>query len=98
MTNRRSHTEWQRLINEQAQSGPTQKAFCKQAGISVASVSYWKRKLRPERVNVSTPGARSEMVSQADWIELSTRGSVFDGVWQIELELGNGVCLRLRQG
>jgi len=99
MNKRRSQTEWRRLIDEQAHSGLTQKAFCKQAGIPVASFGYWKRKLRPERINASTPGAaRSKTISLADWIELPTRGSVSDGVWQIELELGNGVCLRLRQG
>ena len=99
MNKRRSQTEWRRLIDEQAHSGLTQKAFCKQAGIPVASFGYWKRKLRPERINASTPGAaRSKTISLADWIELSTEGPASGPGWQIELELGNGVCLRLRQG
>ena len=33
MNKRRSKNEWQRLIDEQAASDLTQKAFCAQAGI-----------------------------------------------------------------
>ena len=48
MNKRRSKHEWQRLIEEQMASGLTQKAFCAQAGIAVATFGYWKRKLRDE--------------------------------------------------
>ncbi len=33
MSKRRNKAEWQQLIDEQAASGQTQKAFCEQAGI-----------------------------------------------------------------
>ncbi|WP_419649563.1 IS66 family insertion sequence element accessory protein TnpA [Thiolapillus sp.] len=99
MNKRRSRTEWQALIDEQIASGLTQKAFCGQQGISLATFSYWRRKLQAESSSTATPTSPSiDTVSLADWIELPTQGSATDGGWQIELELGSGLCLRLRQG
>ncbi|HEB94506.1 MAG TPA: IS66 family insertion sequence hypothetical protein [Gammaproteobacteria bacterium] len=99
MSKRRDKAEWQQLIDEQAASGQTQKAFCEQVGISVATFGYWQRKLRVEALSTSTgSGTGTDPVSLSDWIELPTRGREIGGSWQIELDLGNGLCLRLRQG
>ncbi|WP_293647985.1 IS66 family insertion sequence element accessory protein TnpA [Thiolapillus sp.] len=46
MSRRRNKTEWQRLIDEQTTSGLSQKAFCQQVGIPLATFGYWKRKLQ----------------------------------------------------
>lgn len=97
MSKQRSRIEWQELIEEQAVSGLSQKAFCSQRGISVATFGYWKRKLRHESSSLPM-GSGAETVSLADWIELPTHESASGGGWQVELELGNGLCLRLRQG
>ena len=97
MSTRRSKNEWQRLIEEQAVSGLSQKAFCERLEIPLATFGYWKRKLRAESLSTPT-GSGTDTVSLADWIELPIQGSTTDGGWQIELELGNGLCLRLRQG
>ena len=40
MSKRRNKTEWQQLIDEQAASGPTQKASCEQTGIPLAIFGY----------------------------------------------------------
>ncbi len=98
MNKRRSKSEWQELIDEQAASGLSQKAFCGQRGIPLATFGYWRRKLQAESSSRLTGGAGMDTASLADWIELSTQGLVSDGGWQVELELGNGLCLRLRQG
>jgi len=97
MSNRRNRTEWQQLIDEQATSGLSQKVFCTQREIPLATFGYWKRKLRSESPTTPT-GPSADAVPLADWIELPTQGSATAGGWQIELELGNGLCLRLRQG
>ena len=89
MGKRRSQAKWQELIDEQAASGLTQKAFCERAGLPIATFGYWKRKLRAEAAST---------VSLDDWIELPNGTSETCGFWQIELDLGNGLCLRLRQG
>jgi len=81
---RRSQTEWQRLIDDQSDSGQTQAAFCAASGISVASFQNWKRRLAAE-------------VSPAPWLELGTLAQQGTSAWDIELDLGDGVCLRLRR-
>ena len=97
MSKRRSKNEWQALIDEQATSGLTQRAFCDQRGIPLATFGYWKRKLRAERCALpAEPDV--DMSSSSDWIGLPIQGGTAGGSWQIELDLGNGLCLRLRQG
>jgi hypothetical protein len=81
---RRSRDEWQRLIDEQAASGQTQTAFCAERGISVGSFSQWKRRLAEE------PGSPA-------WIDLSGLPTASSTRWEIELDLGDGLCLRLRR-
>lgn len=81
---RRSRDEWQRLIDEQAASGQTQTAFCAQRGLSVGSFSHWKRRL-------------SEEVVSPAWIELGSLPAASSSGWDIELDLGDGLCLRLRR-
>jgi len=100
MNKRRSQSEWQRLIDEQAASGLTQKAYCEQAGIALATFGYWKRKLQSDRLSSSVSGdpAGEQQVSLEDWVELSAPVPQAGSGWRIELDLGNGVCLRLRQG
>ena len=82
---RRSRDEWQRLIDEQAGSGQTQSAFCAARGISVASLQNWKRRL-------ADPDA-----TPVQWLELGTLAEAKSATWDIELELGDGICLRLRR-
>ena len=82
---RRSRDEWQRLINEQVESGQTQAAFCAARDISVGSLQNWKRRL-------AAPDATRE-----PWLELGTLAEAKSPTWDIELELGAGICLRLRR-
>lgn len=86
---RRSPSEWQQLIDEQAGSGLSQSAFCTARGISVASFRNWKRRLAAESQAQPESGP---------WLELGTLGGRAEsGGWEIELELGDGLCLRLRR-
>ncbi len=62
MNKRRSKIEWRQLIDEQAASGLSQKAFCGQRGIPLASFGYWKRKLRAEPPSTPT-GSGTDTVS-----------------------------------
>ena len=81
---RRSREEWQRLIHEQTESGLTQRAFCRANAISLASFRNWKRRLAAEE-----PGE--------PWFELGALDEAQAVRWDIELELGDGICLRLRR-
>ena len=98
MSKRRNQAEWQRLIEEQKASGLTQKAFCDQADIPVATFGYWKRKLKRTDPSHSDEGVTTQAVSLEDWIEVSAPASASPTGWHIELDLGGGLCLRLSQG
>jgi hypothetical protein len=85
---RRSPSEWQQLIDEQARSGLSQTAFCAARTVSTTSFQHWKRRL----------AAAASPSSSPTWLELgalperpATAG------WDVELELGDGICLRLRR-
>ena len=81
---RRGRDEWQRLIAEQADGDLTQTAFCATRGISIGSLQNWKRRL----------AAKAPAES---WLELGTLAERGASGWDIELDLGDGVCLRLRR-
>ena len=58
----------------------------------LSSFRNWKRRLADAQ-------APPEHVD-ADWLELPvglTQAGTAGGSWDIELDLGNGLCLRLRQ-
>lgn len=82
---RRSREEWRRLIDEQARSGQSQRAFCAAHGISVGSLQNWKRRL-------AVPDATPE-----PWLELGTLAEARSSTWDIELDLGDGIVVRLRR-
>ena len=100
MSKRRNKAEWQRLIDEQESCGLTQKAFCEQADIPVATFCYWKRKLKRVDPSPSDEGVTTQAVSLDDWIELpaTATATASPSGWHIELDLGGGLCLRLSQG
>lgn len=88
---RRSAGQWQELIAEQADSGLSQRAFCKHKRLSLSTFSLWKRRLAG-----SEPKQSGESQDPSPWIDLGNLGSGESG-WEIELDLGGGVCLRLRR-
>jgi len=90
-TSRRTPEQWQQLVDQQAASGLTQKAFCHQQDIRPATFGYWRRKLSA----ASSPDQGDE----SSWLDLSTLAAAGaqSGSWKIELDLGNGVVLRLNQ-
>ncbi len=83
---RRSRTYWARRVSEQAASGLSMRAFCVRHDLALKTFARWKRKLE---------GASS---SPAAFVELPvtpTPGPAAPPGWDIELELADGVRLRL---
>ena len=95
MSKRRSRSQWQQLISSYQTSGLSRKDFCQREGIALSTFDYWKRKLRAQ---TALPDPVAQSVSLSDWIELSKPVTEQATTWQIELDLGNGLCLRLTQG
>jgi hypothetical protein len=78
---RRTREEWRRLLDEQAGSGLTQTAFCRVNRLSLARFQHWKREAPPA----------------APWVELGALTASTEAGWDIELQLGSDIYLRLRR-
>ena len=80
----RSRGEWEDVVRRFEQSGLSRRRFCAEAAIAVSSLDYWRGKLRREHPS-AVPG----------FMELPS--IPVDSGWDVELELGGGVVLRLRR-
>lgn len=82
---RRSESEWRQLIAELERSGQSQAVFCRSRGVALGSLGNWRRRLR------------AAMPNGADFVELMPAIDKGPGPgWEVELELGTGMVLRLR--
>lgn len=88
---RRSRKQWQSLIDEQQRSRLTQVVFCQQNKLAVSSFCNWKRRLS-ENTEDKQPAEGNT------WLSLPEQLFSPSGNWKIELDLGDGICLRLNQG
>ena len=84
---RRSREEWQQLIQAQQDSGLNQAEFCTQRSISQKRFAHWKRRL--QKTQIDQPDTH--------WLELPSVPATSPSGWEIELDLGQGLRLRLRQ-
>jgi len=83
---RRSPNDWQQLIDEQARSDLSQSAFCATHALSLTSFRHWKQRL------AAAPSP------SPNWLDLGPLHERPAAVgWDIALELGDGLCLRLRR-
>lgn len=88
---RRTADQWRTLIAEQSDSGMSQEAFCKHKRLALSTFTNWKRRL------ASVPVLEDERAPDpSPWIDLGGLEASGSG-WDIELDLGGGVCLRLRR-
>lgn len=93
--NRRTSEQWQGLIDQQRESGISQKAFCLSRNICLSTFTLWKRKLRQATESPDQPAQ-----PDPDWFEFKTdfHNTPSDlPPWEIELELPGGVTLRMRR-
>jgi len=86
----RRRDEWQALLTKYAFSGLSQKAFCQLHQLSTSSFYQWKKKLS------------NDLPAATDFIDISPQSvnnadySSSSSSYQVELELGNGMFLRVR--
>ena len=85
---RRSADQWSSVLSDQRASGLSQVEFCKREGIALSTFARWRQRLS---------GAEQPTSGEEPWIELSDLPGTRAG-WDIELDLGDGICLRLRRG
>jgi hypothetical protein len=85
---RRSADQWAGFLSDQRASGLSQVEFCKREGIALSTFARWRQQLA---------GADESTAREEPWIELGDLPGTRAG-WDIELDLGDGICLRLRRG
>ena len=100
---RRGESQWRALVSAFAQSGTTRRAFCAQHALSLSTFDWWRKRLGAVP---RADGSRAR--ADALFVELTaSSGAAAAAVpvshrsmpaWDVELELGAGVVLRVRRG
>jgi hypothetical protein len=88
---RRSRAQWGDLLERFATSGQSREEFCREQGLTVSSFDRWRRAL-----GKTAAGGRA-VTGAPLFLEVTSPASGAAGSWDVELELGRGVFLRLRQ-
>lgn len=86
---RRSAEEWRAIMADYEASGLSQEAFCVQESLAMSTFSKWRKRL----TNTMADAAASPMF--VDLTNLTGREQ--HSAWDIELILGDGMSLHLRQ-
>jgi hypothetical protein len=88
--NRRSHEEWERLMAEYEAGEVSQRVFCARRGLPYSSFCYWRKQLRGALLVEDRP--------MPALVELPALPhlAVEPAPWRLELELGEGIVLRVR--
>ncbi len=85
---RRSEETWRELLVRFERSGQTCERFCAEQGLALSSFTRWRQKLR------SASHSQAAVVQEALFVELGSDG---EARWDVELQLGAGVVLRVRR-
>jgi hypothetical protein len=95
---------WRKLLHEQSRSGLSVRAFCEQRGLRQHAFYFWRREVQRRDAERSTlkssqsgPARRSVLQPQAFAAITVSDAGVGSSAPAIEIVLGNGVCLRLRE-
>ncbi len=93
---RRSAAQWHALVRKCSVSCETRHQFCARHGVALSTLQWWQRRVRQEAAARATINPRE---SGAVFVELTKDAPPVAAdapVWDVELELGRGVFLRLR--
>lgn len=94
MANQRySAEQWQQFIEQQATNGQSQETFCVTQGLALSTFRRWKTRLCTQPAE-SSPNPMALFAPLLGTSEASDCGNG----WDIELDLGHGICLRMRRG
>lgn len=91
---KRSPEQWQQLLEAQAASGLSQAAFCSEHGLSKSSFQLWKRRMRASSSTGIGPAPVPALFTPLSGAANASQAATG---WDVALDLGDGVCLRLRR-
>lgn len=84
---RRSHDDWERLMAEYEAGNVTQREFCERQKLSCSTFSCWRKRLR----QTAPSNAQTEPLFELPIMPVSSGQA-----WRLEIDLGQGVMLRLK--
>ena len=87
LNTRRDRSAWEQLMAQYEAGDLSQRLFCKQHGLAYSTFGYWRKQLR---LSAHTENQSASLVE----LPLLPTGDSRD--WRVELDLGNGVILRLK--
>lgn len=90
---RRSPDQWREIFTLFDQSGQSRDQFCAERGLGLSTFSRWRRRLCREAPVAHMHSGEPLFVELAQPAPKSSTPP-----WDVELQLGAGVCLRLRHG
>jgi hypothetical protein len=96
---RRSASEWHELVESYQRSGESRQAFCARHGVSVNTLAWWQWRLR-QASGAARRGSAARSVPLFVEVESAPAVSKQAGSptpWDVELDLGGGMTLRLRR-
>ncbi len=90
---RRNEDEWRELLVRFEHGGQSREQFCADQGLAVSTFSRWRQRMR------ALGRADAKLSSEAVFVELSSADApgAVASPWDVELQLGKGMFLRLRQ-
>lgn len=83
----RGAAQWKAILARYEESGLSQECFCAEQGLALSTFCNWRSRLRAD-------GGSGE--KEPPFIELVA--PLRDRPWDMELDLGGGVVLRMRRG
>lgn len=89
---RRTQAQWEALVEEYAASGLTKAVFCHKHHIATSSLCKWQQYFTSQPVALDFIDITGSLTKAPSPLPDSVR----DDHWQVELELGPGVVLRVR--
>ena len=95
---RRTAAQWQKLIERFEGSGQTRSNFCAANGLALSTFDLWRRKVQATSEVVAEERPEALFVELTHPAQTQTAATpAGTGAWEVELELGAGVVLRLRR-
>lgn len=96
-----SPQDWEQIMSQYAASGLSQKAFCQRESLAPSTFSKWRKQLGLAGAK-SLPAKATADFKPLSCFPLPTATPLMDsggggvGGWDVELALGNGMTLRIR--
>lgn len=98
---RSGEAAWRERVARQERSGLSVQEFCRRKGVSAWNLYRWKRRARIESGDGKRAAPRTELApreppaAHGAFLDLGALPAAKEASWEIRLDLGGGVVLRL---